>query len=101
MFRTQKRKLKHTYKMIIEIKEGVFYDTGKTFEEQSDKFKAYFWAEYEKVPKIPYPDFDAEGNISYYFTDNILNYSVKRVQNHPFSTSDRSIKKLVITINII
>ncbi len=88
---------------MIDIIEGIQYNPDLEFEEQSEEFKEYFWAEYEKVPKIvegEYPDFDSEGNISYSFSDDILNYSVKRIQEYSFSQSNRSVKENVISINI-
>ena len=86
--------------MII-ITENISFDTKKTFENQGQEFKDYFWGKYDATPKIPYPDFDTDGNITYAFTDDILNYFVKRIQNKPFSKENRSFKKLIETINTI
>ena len=86
--------------MII-ITENISFDTKKTFENQGQEFKDYFWGKYDATPKIPYQDFVTDGNITYAFTDNILNYSVKRIQRYPFFDSDRSVKELIITINTI
>jgi len=87
--------------MIIEIKEGVFYDTEKDFKEQTDNFKDYANAlddntVREMYPK--YPEFDNDGNITYIFSDDKLDYSSKRVQVYPFSTANRSIKETIHTI---
>lgn len=87
--------------MIINITDTIIYNSDLSFDKQSDEFKEYFFEKYNKVPKIPYPAFDEEGNISYSFTDDTLNYSVKRVQEVPFSTSDRRVNKLIVNIEII
>jgi len=89
--------------MILEIKDGVVYDTEKTFGEQTENFINYANDLYQKeVQEMypEYPDFDNDGNITYNFEDDFLNYAYKRVQVHPFSTSNRSIEELIIKITV-
>ena len=89
--------------MIINIKEGVIYDTEKTIKEQSDKFQEYSNGMCQKIAQKMYPEypkFDKDGNITYNFSDDKLDHFYKRIQLKPFSTSDRSVKKIVITIKV-
>jgi len=84
--------------MIVIINETVSYDSDKSFENQTFEFQNYMNNLYTKTP---YPEFDNEGAITYNYTDSILNYSVKRIQEKPFSTSYRSVKEQIINIEII
>lgn len=86
--------------MIIDIADSVVYDTEKVLDNQTIEFQEYFWNLYNSTPKIPYPNFDLDGNISYQFSDMFLNYSVKRVQVNSNSTSNRAVKELLTEITV-
>jgi len=85
--------------MILQLTETVQYNTELPYNEQSDEFKAYAMELYEAVPKLPYPPFDADGNISYSATDSRLNYQFKRVQAEPFSQMNRAVSELITLIS--
>jgi hypothetical protein len=92
---------------IINIKDGIDYDTEKTFEEQTEAFKEYannlYYLEVSNVYNTlqnHYPEFDEEGNITYNFEDNKLIYDFKRIQNFPNSSSNRSIKEIRYIITV-
>jgi hypothetical protein len=85
---------------IINIKEGINYNSDKVYEKQTQEFKDYANELYENIKKIPYPDFDEDGNISYLFEDDVLNYKFIRIQVIPFSTSNRGVKNYKYIIKI-
>jgi len=90
---------------MIEIKEGIFYDPSKDFENQSDEFKEYFNNLYseqatEQVVNFGYPDFENDGSIIFLVNDTLFRAEVIRVQVRPNSASYRAIKETIIEIFI-
>lgn len=94
-------KIKKIYmNTIIEVKDGIYYDTEKSFDDQSTEFKEYAMQLYEAIPKLPYPEFDTDGNIAYSTSDAKINYTFLRIQQNSFSKSDRAVRQLITTITV-
>ena len=87
-------------KVMIEVKTGIFYDSSLSYDEQSEDLKEYVMQLYESIEKIPYPEFNSDGSISYFADDGVLTYEFRRVQQTPFSKMDRAVKELQIVINL-
>ena len=86
---------------MIVITGNTEYDNTKDFDSQSEEFKGYFMELYDAVPKIPYPDFNADGSITYNVDDVLFSATVTRVQQNPFSSENRAVKELIIEVNVI
>ena len=90
---------------MIEVTPGVFYDPSKQFSEQSDEFKEYATNKYydavtAQVTSTGYPDFNPDGSITFHVDDALLTADVTRIQEIPFSTSDRRVKGTIINITV-
>ena len=89
----------------INADKNIYYDETKTYDKQSDEFKAYATEKYyEKVVKQVttegYPPFNEDGSITFHIEDDLLSADVTRVQVKPFSKADRRVKETIIEITV-
>lgn len=89
----------------IDEANNIYYDETKSFDEQSDEFKAYATKKYyekvvQQVTTEGYPPFNEDGSITFHVEDDLLMADVTRIQVKPFSTSDRRVKDTLIEITV-
>jgi len=88
---------------MIEVAPGIYYDPTKEFAEQSEEFQVYATEKYtaevtRQVTTIGYPDFNADGSVTFRIDDELLYAEVTRIQVKPKSSSYRAIKETIIEI---